>query len=438
MSASSQKQLVLISSLGLTALLVGALGSGLAVWRGLDARIQDPEFLQEQLQRVSPQDREPNAGPPPAPVRVGLAERKMIQPQRPIIGRLVEVRKVTVASEVTGRITAIPVEEGTPVVAGKTVLAQVDDVWSRFALERCQAQAASTVAKLKYEQLELEREQKLIDTKAISRSELESRQAAVADLEASLAEAKVAVKEETERIARSAILAPFDGTVIAKRAEVGGHVVPGTPIVDIVSRGQVDAQLMVPESMINLIGVGQTLPVRIDPIGVEVRGSVVSVTPYGPTASRTFPVRVRLDDQAQRLKVGMSVTALVATGPEREALVVSRDAVLVRPDGSTVWVAVPGQRGQTTEVQPVPVTVSDRIQDEYAVEPQTAKGQGLLRGGTRVVVEGAERLTPGQEVRIITLDGGPADAAVPGGAMPQTLPTTPAQAASGPLSREES
>ena len=438
MSVSSQKQLVLISSLGLTALLVGGLGGGLAVWRSLDARIQDPEFLQAQLQRVSPKNNEPNTGPPPAPVRVGLAERKTIQPQRPIIGRLVEVRKVTVASEVTGKITAIPVEEGTPVVAGKTVLARVDDVWSRFALERCQAQAASTAAKLKYEQLELEREQKLIDTKAISRSELESRQAAVAGLEASLAEAKVAVKEETERITRSAILAPFDGTVIAKRAEVGGHVAPGTPIVDIVSRGQVDARLMVPESVVNLISVKQTLPVRIDPIGVELRGSVVSVTPYGPTASRTFPVRVRLDDQGERLKVGMSVTALVTTGPEREALVVSKDAVLVRPDGSTVWVAVPGQRGQTTEVQPVPVTVSDRMQDEYAVEAQTGKGQGLLRGGARVVVEGAERLTPGQQVRIIGLDGGPADAAAPSEAVPQTRPTTPAQAASGPVSREES
>jgi len=435
MSTSNQKQLVLIGSLGLTALLVGGLGSGLAVWRSLDARLQDPEFLQEQLQRISPQDREPNAGPPPAPVRVGLAQRKTVRPQRPIIGRLVEVRKVTVASEVTGKITAIPVEEGTPVIGGQTVLARVDDVWSRFARDRCQSQVASTEAKLKYEQLELEREQKLIGTKAISRSELESRQAAVADLEASLAQAKVAVKEEQERITRSAILAPFDGTVIAKRAEVGGHVAPGTPIVDIVSRGQVDARLMVPESVINLIGVKQTLPVWIDPIGVELRGSVVSVTPYGPTASRTFPVRVRLDDQGERLKVGMSVTVLVATGPEREALVVSRDAVLVRPDGSTVWVAVPGQRGQSTEVQPVPVTVSDRMQDEYAIEPQTGKGQGLLTAGARVVVEGAERLTPGQRVRIITLEGGPAAgtapqewSAAPSEAAPSARPATPAQA----------
>src|SRR4030042_1744313 len=117
---------------------------------------------------------------------------------------------------------------------------------------------------------------------------------------------------------------------------------------------------MVPESVINLIGVDQILPIRVDPLGEEVRGKVVSLTPYGPAASRTFPVRVRLDDQQGRLKVGMSVTAMIATGPEREALVVSKDAVLVRPDGSTVWVAVLRGEGEAAEVQPVAVTIGVR------------------------------------------------------------------------------
>ena len=438
MSASTQRQLVLVGSLGLSALLVGGLVGGLSVWRGSREQMRDPEFLQRQLQRVSPQSSEADAGPPPAPVRVSTAQRKKIKPQRPIIGRLVEVRKVTVASEVTGKITAIPVEEGTPVVAGKTVLARVDDVWSRFALARCRAQVESSQAKLKYELLELERSKTLIGTKAISRSELESKQAAVADLQASLDEAQATVEEQSERITRSAILAPFDGTVIAKHAEVGGHVLPGTPIVEIVSRGQVDARLMVPESLVNLISVEQALTVQIDPVGEEVRGLVASVTPYGPTASRTFPVRVRLDDQGGRLKVGMSVTASIATGPEREALVVSKDAVLIRPDGSTVWVAVPGEEGQAIEVRPVPVTVSARMQDEYAIEPQTGQGRKLLTTGARVVVEGAERLTPGQQVRIVTLDGRAADAARPSGAVRQTPPKTLPRTTAFPATRRES
>jgi membrane fusion protein, multidrug efflux system len=198
-------------------------------------------------------------------------------------------------------------------------------------------------------------------------------------------------------------VAPFDGTVVAKHAELGEHLSPGMPIVEIVSRGEVDARIMVPESVVNHIHLGQELPVYIDPLNLQVSGRVVSVTPYGPAASRTFPVRLRLDDQEGNLKVGMSVTVTVDAGPALDALVVSRDAVLVRPDGSTVWVAVEDPL-QEVQVHPVPVTVNIQTKGEYAIEPEDARGQQLLRPGARVVIEGAERLMPGQQVRVVTLE----------------------------------
>ena len=422
MSTSRHRQTVLIGSLGLSALLAGGLVGGLAVWHVAREQMKDPEFLQRQLAQLSSQSGQSDAGPPAALVRVGVAQRKTIQPQKPIIGRLVEVRKVTVSSEVTGKVVELPVDEGMSVVADETVLARIDDVWCRLALDRCRAQVASTEAQLKYEWLELERLRQLSDGRVISQSELESKQATVDELEASLTEAKSAVEEGTERSIRSVIRAPFDGTVIVKHTELGGYVSPGTPIVDVVWRGQMDARLMVPESVVNLIEVDQDLAIHVDPLGDTVAGKVVSVTPYGPTASRTFPVRVRVDDQEGRLKVGMGVTAIIATGPEREALVVSKDAVLVRPDGSTVWVAVSQGEEWVAEVQPVPVTVSVRMQEEYAVEPETETGRGLLTPGARVVVEGAERLMPGQQIRIIPREGGPGEVAGLREAMRQTEP----------------
>jgi len=314
---------------------------------------------------------------------------------------LIEVQKVTLASEVTGKIIEMPVEEGTPVFANKTVLARIDDVWSRLALARSKAKVQSISARLQYAVSELERIEKLRDQAAISQSQLEEDQAAVTDLEAQLAEAKATVEEEQERLERAEILAPFDGVVVAKHSELGKHVSPGTPIVDIVSRGEIDARLMVPESVVNRIHVGATLPIWIDPLDDEVVGQVASVTPYGPSASRTFPVRVRLDDQDGRLKAGMSVTAFVATGPQREALVVPKDGVLVRPDGSTVWVAVGERDHESVQVHPVPVSLTVRLPSEYAVEPETERGRRLLTSGTSVVIEGAERLMPNQEARIV-------------------------------------
>ena len=99
----------------------------------------------------------------------------------------------------------------------------------------------------------------------------------------------------------------------------------------------------------------------------------------------------------------MSVTAMVGTGPEQQALVVPKDAVLIRPDGSTVWVALPEADGDQFQVQPVPVTIGARTADQYAVESETPQGRELLVPGAKVVIEGAERLMPGQQVRIVTL-----------------------------------
>ncbi len=422
MQTSRQRQILLAGSLSLTALLIGGLVGAVAVSHTTRVQLQDPEFLRAQLEKLGPEADGPPREAPPALVRVGLAQQKPFQPQRSIIGRLVEVRKVTVASEVTGKIIAMPVEEGTEVVAGKTVLAKIDDVWIKAALDRCKAQVASTQAQLDYESAELRRHESLRGTESTTPGELESKQAAVAGLRAKLDECTAAFEEESERQKRCGILAPFDGTVVAKRAELGAHVAPGSPIVDVVSRGQVDALLMVPESMVNFIREGQQQAVRVDPLGEDVTGKVVSVTPFGPSASRTFPVRVRLDDTHGRLKVGMSVTAMFATAPERTALVVSKDAVLVRPDGSTVWVAVGPGEGQAAEVQPVPVRIGSQRAGEYAVECETAKGRELLVAGARVVVEGAERLMPGQRVRIVVGEARPDAAARRSSGSPEQRP----------------
>jgi RND family efflux transporter MFP subunit len=412
MSSLGHKHIVLIGSFSLTALLVGGLLGGVAVWRTVAERLTDPEFLEKQMQSVQPDEDQANSGPPPALVRVGVAERKPFCPQREIIGRLVEVHKVTVASEVTGKIIDVPVEEGTSVVADRTVLAQIDDVWSRLAKQRIQARIESARVMLRFETDELDRYQELTNQEAITQSQLEQKRATVEELQATLKESLAAIQEEDERIARSMIRAPFDGVVVAKHVDLGGHVTIGTPIVEIIASGELDAQLMVPESVVSLLQEDQELEVHVDPLNETFPGKP-KITPYGPMASRTFPVRVRLKDPEGKLMAGMSVTASIPMGSEREALVVSRDAVLVRPDGATVWVAVSAVSPDTVEVQPVPVTVNARMGDEYAVEPQTAGGSELLVDGSRVVIEGAERLRPGQEVGIVELDDGPSVVAGP-------------------------
>lgn len=415
-SAAWQRWAMLTLSMSVTTLVVGALIGGWWYSIKYDRQLSDAEFLQARLTDIGAGGQPEATAAPPALVRVAQLKFGSIVPTRPLFGRLVEYRKVTVSSEVVGKIIAMPVEEGTPVEAGKTLLAHVDEIWLKLTVEQDEAELQSIDAQLAQETQELNRVRKLAETSSVTVSDLESQDSLVRQLKANKAKAQAILDETRERLTRAEIYAPFDGTVVKKHAEIGQTIAVGDPIVEIVSRGTIDAEVRMPETIVDRIRVGMPIPVVIEPLQLKETGRVVAVVPYGPTASRTFPVRLRLDDQGGRLKVGMSCHAIVPEGDESDQLVVNKNAVLERPDGCTVWVVTsadgkPEQArggaltGPTLRTAlPVPVRVVARDGDLYAIQPELPADRKHLQSGTDVVIEGAERLTPKQQVRVVKMD----------------------------------
>ena len=157
--------------------------------------------------------------------------------------------------------------------------------------------------------------------------------------------------------------------------------------------------------MIPLLAVGRELSIRVDALGKEFPGKIQTITAYGANDSRTFPVRIALDDHAGLLKVGMSVRASVPMAEKSVQIVVPKDAVLIKPDGSSVWVATPdADKPDFATVERVPVYVTARMRDRYAVEVSDARGGQTLEPGMKVVIEGSERLVRGMTVKVIHLE----------------------------------
>jgi len=216
--------------------------------------------------------------------------------------------------------------------------------------------------------------------------------------QAELSEAQVTLKDYEVKRGRVDVIAPFDGWVTLRHAEQGQWLNEGSSVVDIVSRGEIYALVNVPESLVNRLTLGLEIPVTIDVLGETVTGRIGSITPDGSQASRSYPVRVVLNDLAGRLKVGMSVTATFPEGDRQKHLLVSRDAVLVKPDGSTVWVV----RGEAElSALPAPVDIVGRVGNRYAIRGESEQARLLLSDGCSVVIEGAERLRPAQAVRLM-------------------------------------
>lgn len=341
-------------------------------------------------------------------VRVGTIQRESIVPIRTLIGDLIAVRTATLPAEVAGKVIELPVDEGTKVTGGQTLLARIDDTWTNLEEAKIASQIQEKEATLGFEHSELERYEGMLKEDAVPLSETERERTLIKELQASLSQLHVLLQEAQERRARLEIIAPFDGSVVAKHAEVGEYVPIGSPIVEIVSTGRIDARIMVPEESLALLDVGTPLDVVVDALKLELTGKVFSINAQGSVGSRTFPVRVELDDQNGELLPGMGVSVFVPVRRESTELIVPRDAVLTKPDGSTIWVVKEeegeqaGESGQpaTLITWPVPVRVLSHTREAYAIVPEREGDSDLVVPGRQVVTEGLERLIRGAAIRI--------------------------------------
>lgn len=404
MSTSRHKFFVTIVSVALTCLLIGGSAIGYYVYGAYQAVLRDPEYLRKRLEAVNEANGAAKSLPRQAAlVRVAEARRDLIDSIRPFHGKLKEVQIAKISSEVSGLVVELPIEVGQRVKGGETLIAQIDKTWIELAVEQTEAEIAILEKQYEFQMSEAERVEALAVSRAVSESELNNQRTLVEQFRRNLEKAVIANKEAREKLKRTTIMAPFDGYVVRRDVGLGELLAPGTTIAEIVSLGHVDAVVNVVEDIIDRIKIGDEVPIIIDKLGVKVVGKVHSIVPYNPTAKLSFPVIIRLNDRDGQLKVGMSATAIVASTDLREEIVVTKDAVLDKPDGAVVWIAVEetDDTGEIrTFVRPVPVRITAHSLTDYGVQPITEEGKKLLVAGVKTVIEGAERLVPDQRIRI--------------------------------------
>ena len=331
---------------------------------------------------------------PPAMVRFDKVQRQQLQQRFELIGRLQEVQKTIVAAEVAGKIVDVPVDEGSDVTGGASELARIDDVWAKLDLAVEQADVEAALANLDQAQRDLKQLEQLLRAQSAKPKEVEDARSEVKTYAAELERAIARRDRALQKVERLKVVAPFDGIVTRKLVENGQWVQQGSGVVEMISRGRIDAAIDVPERYINQVTMDKTVEVVVEPLQMILTGRIVAINPFGRNAARTFPVKVRLDDQNGLLKPGMSVLARVPMDKQQSQLTVPRDAVLYSTNGSVVWVAVP--QGAGLIGLPMPVKVLFGENDRYAVLPLPS-AQGIqIQDGMDVVIEGAERLFPTQ------------------------------------------
>jgi membrane fusion protein (multidrug efflux system) len=306
----------------------------------------------------------------------------------------VEIRPLT-----SQRIVAIDFEEGERVERGH-VLVELQSA-------EAEADVASARATLAESESQLRRARQLIQTRALSESELEQRLTRRDADRAALAAAEA-------RLADMRIKAPFAGVVGLRAVSLGSYVTPDTIITTLDDTDTLKLDFDVPETLLSHLEPGLPVQARSAAWRGEVfEGRIIAVDTRIDPVSRSVTVRARLPNASGRLRPGMFLTVTVVR-EDVEALVVPEAAIV--PDRSRQFVFV--------------------VDDDAVVERREVRTgrrkPGLveivagLQAGEQVIVEGTQKAQAGRPVELIRIG---ADRA-PGGAEPAPSAPSAATAAS--------
>ena len=290
----------------------------------------------------------------------------------------VDVHQVELGFRVSGRISAVKVQEGDKVSAGQ-VLAELDPVPFRTDVDSAQAdlaqaqaqldktrrgfrveevtQARATVAQreadLENARVTLKRQEQLVAAGLVTHQQIDDAQmrvqmteAALAaahgqltlemhgsrieDIEAQealLAAARARLEKAQTALADATLLAPSSGIISVRARELGAIVQAGQTVYTLTLNDPVWIRAYVPQPRLGRIKPGMSVKVTIDSMpGKQYQGTVGFIAPEAEFTPKTVQTEQVRDDLVYRIRViasdpddvfrqGMPVTVLIAALP---------------------------------------------------------------------------------------------------------------------------
>jgi RND family efflux transporter MFP subunit len=218
----------------------------------------------------------------------------------------------------------------------------------------------------------------LMAQKILSQSEFDSAQS-------KFRMAAAAESEVKTMLDYTKIVAPFDGVITRKSADVGDQAAPGKTLLQMENPATLRLESDVPAALIGNVKLGDRLAVRIAGVTNELEGTIAEMSPAADPNSRTFLVKLDLP-ATPGLRSGQFGRVTVPVG-EVSAIRIPAAAVIQRGQMELVFV-VAGGRAQLRLVK-TGACVGDEV--------EVVSG---LDSGEQVVAAGAATLMDGQPVTV--------------------------------------
>jgi len=313
--------------------------------------------------------RQPESGdatpPPPATVRVQTIERRSRAATEEAVGTVRARLQAVLEAKVSGRIEQMLVVPGQQVKSGELL--------ARIEAREVQARLDQVTAIRQQAESDLKRFAALLEQKILPQAEYDAAQSRFRVAEA-------AVKEVETMLGYTRVLAPFDGVITRKLADVGDLAAPGRPLLELEDSRTLRLEADIPEAIIGKLALGNRLPVRIATMEGNLEGVVSEIAPAADPGSRTSVVKLDLPHSSE-IRAGQFGRVTVPVG-STSSLRVPASAVIRRGQMEMVFVNREG-RAQLRLVK-----TGRRVGDELELVSGVDPGEAVVVGNAAGLLDG--------------------------------------------------
>ena len=311
-------------------------------------------------------------------------------------------REATVSAQITGKLSAVLIEEGDHVQEGQ-VLGRLEDTSQRAALAQAQAQLHSAQAllvqfqaQLAQDQRDVKRAEDLVERKLVSEQAVEQARTLVDTQSAQVEQqrkqidlAAANVRSAEVQLDYCTVRSPFTGVVIAKAAQVGEIVSPlsagggftRTGIGTLVDMDSLEIEVDVNEAYINRVLPKQPVASVLNAYpDWKIPSHVIAIIPTADRSKATVKVRIGLDAKDDRIvpDMGVRVSFLEERKPAEQdsrpprGVLVPTAALRREGDQDTLFVLKDGKAQRRT------VTLGASFGNSRQVESGVSPGEAVI------------------------------------------------------------
>ena len=283
----------------------------------------------------------------PRAMRLHPVELVTVEPQRiedlvKVTGTIHPVQEAAIAAQVSGLAETVAVRPGDHVDAGQ-LLVEVGTTDLQLQLDQQRSTMASSIVQLRAAEATLVRTKLLADKGLAAQTTLDTAQADVDGLTATIATQQSQVALAEANLLRARVMAPFAGTVASRAIEPGQIVNPGTTMLSIVDLSTVRVEVVAALKDSARIVAGQSVRLSVQGMpGQQFTGVVDRVSPVAEAGTRSIKIYLSLDNADGLLRGGMFVTGEIVVQQDDDVLAVPTEAIQVRDDASYVLAIVDG------------------------------------------------------------------------------------------------